>query len=82
MSYYAEHAQQLKRDLAAALPIEELRKLHDKRPWLHGLIAFANFAALIVAGIAIVHLMAAMSPGPAFVMVTRISVGESRPSTA
>lgn len=54
-SYYAEHAQQLKRDLAEAIPTEELRKLHQKRPWLHMLIAFANVAALVLAGVAIVH---------------------------
>src|SRR5437764_472493 len=33
-SYYADHAQQLKRDLAAALSAEDLRKLHQKRPCL------------------------------------------------
>jgi len=54
-TYWAEHAQQLKQDLAAALPIEELRRLHDKRPWLHALVAFANFAALAVSAVAIVH---------------------------
>ena len=54
-SYYAEHAQQLKRDLAAAMPTEELRELHQKRAWLHALIAFANFAVLAGAGMAIVH---------------------------
>src|SRR6186997_1690800 len=55
MSFYAEHAQQLKRDLAAAIPTEELRKLHQKRPWVHALVALANLAALIGSGIAIVH---------------------------
>ena len=55
MSYYAEHAQQLKRDLAAAVPTDELRTLHQKRPWLHALIAVANVAALVLAGVAIVH---------------------------
>ncbi len=55
MPYYAEHAQDLKRDLAASIPAEELRKLHQKRPWLHGLIAFANLAALVGAGAAIVY---------------------------
>ena len=33
---------------------------------------------LALAGIGAVQLMAAMSPGPAFLVVTRISVGESR----
>ena len=54
-SYYADHAQQLKRDLAAELSAEDLRVLHQKRPWLHALIATANVAALILSGVAIVH---------------------------
>ena len=54
MNYYAEHAQQLKRDLAAELPTDELRRLHQKRPLLHAAIAFANFAVLAAAGVAIV----------------------------
>src|SRR5581483_227579 len=54
-SYYADHAQQLKQDLAAAVPIEELRKLHEKRPVLHALIAFANFAVLAACAVAIVY---------------------------
>jgi len=50
-SYYADHAQQLKRDLAAETSAEDLRQLHQKRPWLHALIALANF--LIIAGSAV-----------------------------
>jgi fatty acid desaturase len=50
-SYYADHAQQLKRDLAAEISAEDLRRLHQKRPWLHALISLANF--LIIAGSAI-----------------------------
>ncbi len=50
-SYYADHAQQLKRDLAAEISAEDLRRLHQKRPWLHALIALANF--LIIAGSAV-----------------------------
>ena len=34
--------------------------------------------ALTLLGIGAIHLLAAMSPGPAFVVVTRVSVGESR----
>jgi fatty acid desaturase len=55
MTYWAEHAQQLKRELAAELSSEDLRRLHQKRPWLHALIAVANIAALILSGVAIVH---------------------------
>ncbi|MGZ7041243.1 MAG: fatty acid desaturase family protein [Thermoanaerobaculia bacterium] len=54
MNYYAEHAQQLKRDLAAEVPTEELRLLHQKRPLLHALVAFSNFAGLAAAAVAIV----------------------------
>src|SRR6266852_6616063 len=54
-SYYADHAQQLKRDLAAELTAEDLRRLHQKRPWLHALIAFANFAVIGACAAAIVH---------------------------
>ena len=55
MNYYADHAQQLKRDLAAEVPTEELRKLHQKRPLLHAAVAFGNVAALVLSGLAIVH---------------------------
>jgi fatty acid desaturase len=55
-TYYSEHAGQLKRDLAAEIPAEALRELHRKRPLLHALIAFANFAAVVAAGVAIVQL--------------------------
>jgi fatty acid desaturase len=54
-SYYDDHARQLKRDLAAEIPTDELRRLHQKRPWLHAFVAFANFAVLALAGAAIVH---------------------------
>jgi fatty acid desaturase len=55
-SYYSDHAQQLKRDLAREIPAEALRELHQKRPLLHALIAFLNFGAVIGSGVAIVQL--------------------------
>lgn len=55
MAYYAEHAQQLKRDLAAEVPIEEVRRLHEKRPLLHAAVALANVSALMLSAIAIVY---------------------------
>lgn len=55
-SYYSEHAQHLKRDLAAEIPAEALRELHRKRPALHAAIAALNFAAVIGSGVAIVML--------------------------
>src|SRR5687768_3645246 len=54
-SYYAEHAQALKRDLAREIPAEELRELHRKRPLLHAAVAFANFLALAASVVAIVQ---------------------------
>src|SRR4051794_7659781 len=56
MTYYAEHAVELKRDLAAEIPTDELRELHRKRPLLHALIAIGNVAALLGSAVAIVHL--------------------------
>jgi fatty acid desaturase len=53
--YYADHAQQLKADLARELPTEELRLLHERRPILHAALAAANVAALLLSGAAIVH---------------------------
>ncbi|MEO8380522.1 MAG: fatty acid desaturase [Acidobacteriota bacterium] len=55
-SYYADHAQQLKRDLAREVPIETVRELHRKRPLLHALVALGNFAALVGSAFAIVAL--------------------------
>jgi fatty acid desaturase len=55
MAYYDDHARQLKRDLAAEVPTDELRRLHQKRPLLHALIALANVLALVAAAIAIVR---------------------------
>jgi len=55
MTYWADHAQQLKHELAQELSAEDLRGLHAKRPWLHALVAFGNFAALVLSGAAIVH---------------------------
>jgi fatty acid desaturase len=55
-TYYAEHAKQLKQDLAQEIPAEDLRRLHQKRPLLHALLAAANFAILIGSGAAIVLL--------------------------
>jgi beta-carotene hydroxylase len=55
-SYYAAHAQQLKRDLAREIPADALRELHQKRPLLHAAIAAANVAALVLSAIAIVQL--------------------------
>ncbi len=54
-SYYADHAQQLKRDLAREIPVDALRELHQKRPLLHAAIAFANFLAIVLSAIAIVQ---------------------------
>ena len=52
--YYSEHAVELKRELAAEVDTDLLRRLHQRRPILHALIALANVAVLIGAGAAIV----------------------------
>lgn len=54
--YYADHASELKRDLARELPAEALRILHQRLPWLHAAVALANVAALAAAAWGIVHL--------------------------
>ncbi len=56
MNYYADHAHELKRDLANEIPADALRDLHQKRPLLHALVAAANVAALVASGVAIVML--------------------------
>lgn len=56
MTFYADHAQQLKHDLAREIPADELRKLHEKRPLRHALVAGGNFAALLIAAVAVVVL--------------------------
>lgn len=53
-SYYAEHAQQLKQELAREVPVEVLRELHQKRPLRHAAVAFGNVAALVLSAWAIV----------------------------
>jgi fatty acid desaturase len=55
-TYYAEHAQELKQDLAREIPVDELRALHRKRPLLHASIAAANFAVVILSAAAILQL--------------------------
>ncbi|HTF89462.1 MAG TPA: fatty acid desaturase [Planctomycetota bacterium] len=54
-SYYADHAQQLKRDLAREIPVDALRELHQKRPVLHALVALANVAVLLVSVAAVLR---------------------------
>ena len=56
MAYYADHAQQLKRDLAREVSVDELRELHRKRPLLHAFIAMLDFGVVIAAGAAIAML--------------------------
>lgn len=53
--YYAQRAEGLKRELAAALDAEALRQLHHKRPGRHFLVAGGLFAALIAAFAGAVH---------------------------
>ena len=55
-SYYADHSQQLRAELAKAIPLDSLRELHQKRPLLHALLAALNVVVLVVAAIGIAHL--------------------------
>jgi fatty acid desaturase len=54
-SFYADHALELKQELARELPAEVLRELHRKRPLLHAVVALANLLALLGSAAAIVH---------------------------
>ena len=56
MAYYADHAQELRRDLAREIPSDALRRLHEKRPLLHAAIAIASVAVLIAAEVAMLFL--------------------------
>jgi fatty acid desaturase len=53
--YYAEHARQLKRDLAATLAPEVSRRLHERRPLRHFAVAGGVLLALVLAEIGIWH---------------------------
>jgi len=54
--YYADHSHELRRALGEELPTEELKRLHQKRPLFHALIAASLFATLAGSTVAIVHL--------------------------
>jgi sphingolipid delta-4 desaturase len=56
MSYYADHTLELRKQLATEIPIDELRKLHEKRPLLHLAIAMAMLLTLAVSTVLIAHL--------------------------
>ena len=47
--YYSQHTVGLKAELAEALSREELRQLHYKSAWRHGVVALRQFAILAVA---------------------------------
>jgi len=41
--YYVKHTVPLRHRLAAAIPRDELRRLHERRPWRHFLVALRQF---------------------------------------
>lgn len=45
-SYYADHSRDLRAELGRELPIEELRRLHQKRPLLHFAVTLGLVSAL------------------------------------
>ena len=56
MGYYADASQQFRSELARAIPREEIKRLHQKRPWLHFAVTFALLAVLAGSTFAIVRL--------------------------
>ncbi|HVR42160.1 MAG TPA: fatty acid desaturase [Thermoanaerobaculia bacterium] len=45
-TYYLEHSRELRRNLGAELPTEELRRLHRRQPWKHAAAAGGLVGAL------------------------------------
>jgi fatty acid desaturase len=56
MGYYADASRDLRRDLAAELPQDELKRLHQKKPVLHFIVVTALFGALAGSTFAILRL--------------------------
>jgi len=56
MGFYADASRDLRRELGAELPKEELKALHQKRPFLHFLVVAALFAVLAGSTVAILFL--------------------------
>lgn len=55
-TYYADHTRTLRHELGTAIPVDELRRLHQRRPILHALVAFGLIAVLALSTVAIVLL--------------------------
>ena len=51
--YYQEHSKQLKRELAAELPRENLRALYRRKPWKHFMVTVWQFGLLGTASVAL-----------------------------
>lgn len=56
MGYYADASRDLRRDLAAELPKDELKALHRKRPVLHFAVVLGLYAVLVGSSLAILEL--------------------------
>ncbi len=56
MGYYADATQQFRNELARAIPRDEIKRLHRKRPWLHFAVTAALVAVLAGSTFAIVSL--------------------------
>lgn len=48
-AYYLEHSKELRRQLGAELPTEELRVIHQREPWKHALVALGLVSVLAAA---------------------------------
>jgi fatty acid desaturase len=56
MGYYADATQQFRNELARAIPRDEIKRLHQKRPWLHFAVTAGLVAVLAGSTFAIVSL--------------------------
>ena len=54
--YYADHTVELRKQLGRELSTADLRRLHEKRPALHFMIALALLSVLVLSTLAIVNL--------------------------
>src|SRR5262245_48525179 len=45
-TYYFDHTQEFRRELAESLDLETVKRLHEKRPWLHFLILLRQLLLL------------------------------------
>lgn len=55
MGHYSDHTVEFRHELGRAIPVEDVRRLHEKRPMLHFLVTIGLFSALAVGTIGILR---------------------------